>query len=185
MIKCIVLGVIFVFGIIVVVVQDVYVGLLLDYGCLYVGDNYVVMGLLGGLCFGDSDLSYGVEVDVDLVSGGLYDVLCLCGMIYNDMGKLGLFVVVGVIYYDFDVGGSEIGINYGLGVDYEFYGNMIFCVEVICDYMLDYIIDVIILWIGVIFGFQGVGFCFWCLKGQVLFEFFDEGKNEYVKVWMD
>ncbi len=153
MIKRIVLGAIFALGTTAVVAQDAYVGVSLDYGRPHAGDTYAATGLLGGLRFGDSDLSYGAEVDVDLASGGPYDASRLRGTIYNDMGKLGLFAAVGATYYDLDAGGSETGINYGLGADFELYGNMTLRAEAIRDHMPDYTTDVTTLRIGVTFGF--------------------------------
>ena len=136
----------------VAVAQDAYVGVTLDYGDPAGGPGEIATGILGGLRFGDGGLSYGAEFDMDLIGSSDFDASRLRGVVYNDMGKFGLFATMGATRFDLDAGGSETGLNAGLGADYELRGNMSLRAEAIRDYMPD-APDVTTLRLGVTFGF--------------------------------
>lgn len=134
--------VVVVFMFVIVDVSDwmgFYVGL--QYGKGNVELNYVVdedfdlYGLYGGyLCdFGKFVVGGELFYDkIDFDNSGDVDLWCLCVCVGYDMGCFLFYVMLGVVYVSGDNDLLEIGVIYGVGVDFKLIDKFIVGVEYLC-----------------------------------------------------
>lgn len=99
--------------------QDVYFGLTYGNAIPHSGGNHDKMSLLGGVLMGQSNITYGGEVEFSVAdSAGTEATSRLRGIVHNELGTIGTFATLGISNYGLEGGGSAEGFNYGLGVDY-------------------------------------------------------------------
>lgn len=133
--------------------QEFYAGAVYDLVLPHSGEDASSVDLLGGVRFGDGQVSYGAEADLGLSGDADYSSMRLRGIVRNDMGRYALLGSIGYTSYDLDAGGTTDGYNFSLGGDIEITPMIDLRLEVMRDMMSDYSTNVTNVRIGSVYNF--------------------------------